>query len=592
MTLTSEFNATTWQSGLTGQIRVTNSGDALEDWGLAIALDYPIKQRGNGTYELIGAQVESYRLDGDGRHLYEIKPQNYNQSLEAGESVFFVFNADYQEGNRLEPFEIGTESELRGHLVPLVESPLKINAGISHWQSGGATIRLALRNLEEGQDKVKLVTDFELQASSIRNADILEVNENGDRYEYVLQLTENTGQKRYSLRFSTEDRTPKMVRAYALVPESDDLPIAEPEPDEPIVEPPVIEPDPEPDEPIVEPPIIEPPVTNPGVPPTTGEVARPDYNKSRGFFTLDGKIYDANGNEFIARGVNNRHVWFDSYGQTPALNSLDNIAGFGFNSVRIVWEVDLENGIIGDGRGQLTDDNLLTEIIETAIANKMVPMVELHDFTGRNDNQELLDEGVGWWVDRAATWNKYEDSLMINIANEFGDWFYARDNPEQFPIVYKEAITRIREAGINNTIVIDPFNWGKDYTQIVEYGQEILNHDPQKNVVFSLHFYGGTGESPEEIRTAIDAITGQELPLVIGEFGPTHQGRDVREDVIIAEAAEHGIGTYPWAWDDTEWRLGNSWEADSFDELTQFGKDIIFGPGGVQETSELATIFD
>ena len=208
------------------------------------------------------------------------------------------------------------------------------------------------------------------------------------------------------------------------------------------------------------------------------EVARPTYNQSRGFFTAHGKIYDANGNEFIARGVNNRHVWFDSWGETPALDALDNIAEFGFNSVRIVWEVDHKDG-------SLTDDELLERIINRTIEHNMVPMVELHDFTGRNDTNDLLNRGVKWWTDRADMWQKYEESLIINIANEFGDWFFAQGaSRKEFPKVYKEAITRIRNAGINNTLVIDPFSYGKDYSLVVKYGQEIYNHDPHKKCSF------------------------------------------------------------------------------------------------------------
>ena len=235
------------------------------------------------------------------------------------------------------------------------------------------------------------------------------------------------------------------------------------------------------------------------------EVARPAYNQSTGFFTLDGKIYDANGNEFIARGVNNRHVWFDSWGPTPALDALDNIAGFGFNSVRIVWEINTDPGI--PKNGNLTDDELLERIIQTTIENNMVPMVELHDFTGRNDTEELLNQGVKWWTNRAHLWKKYEESLIINIANEFGDWYFAQGlSRRQFPKVYKETITRIRGAGINNTIVIDPFNWAKDYTLVTKYGQEIYNHDPQKNVVFSIHFYCGEGTDKKKIAEAFDSI--------------------------------------------------------------------------------------
>ena len=317
------------------------------------------------------------------------------------------------------------------------------------------------------------------------------------------------------------------------------------------------------------------------------EIARPAYNQSRGFFTLNGKIYDANGNEFIARGVNNRHVWFDSWGETPALEALDNIADFGFNSVRIVWEVDHKDG-------SLTDDDLLERIIKRTIEHKMVPMVELHDFTGRNDTDDLLNRGVKWWTDRADMWQKYEESLIINIANEFGDWHFAQGfSRREFPKVYKEAITRIRNAGINNTLVIDPFSYGKDYSLVVKYGQAIYNHDPQKNVVFSIHFYCGQGTDKKQIARAFDSIQRKGLPMIVAEFSDTHSPcGEVEDEFIRAEAEAHDVGYYAWAWDDQEWKIGTHWEADSAEELTPWGYDLIFGPNGINATSRPASIFE
>ena len=319
-----------------------------------------------------------------------------------------------------------------------------------------------------------------------------------------------------------------------------------------------------------------------------GEVTRPDSNQSTGFFTLNGKVYDANGNEFIARGINNTHYWWDkTWANTPALEALDNIAGFGFNSVRIVW------GVIS------TNDQILEAIIDRTIESNMVPMVSLHDFTGSNDTNDLLNRGVKWWTDRADIWQKYEESLMINIANEFGDWAFAQgSNRAEFPKVYKEAITRIRNAGINNTLIIDSFHYGKDYSLIAEYGREIYEHDPQQNVVFSIHFYCGEGEDQAEITKAFDSITGKGLPMMVGEFGHSDPACNIQEEFIMAESEAHDVGYYAWAWDDPLHPIASNapknpnWEADSPDELTPSGYNIIFGPNGINATSKIASIFD
>jgi mannan endo-1,4-beta-mannosidase len=329
-------------------------------------------------------------------------------------------------------------------------------------------------------------------------------------------------------------------------------------------------------------------------PSISGSVSRPDYNQSSGFFTLDGKLYDANGNEFIARGINNLHVYFDDNDDNlnQAYDALDNIAGFGFNSVRINWLTEF--------LGRNTNDAMLESIIQRTIDLKMVPIVELHDFTGSPDTQKFLDKGVKWWTDRANLWDKYENQLLINIANEFGDFEMTKGGNRQiFPNVYKEAINRLRNAGIDNTLVIDSFEWSKDYTLITEYGQEIYNHDPQKNLMFDVHFYSGQGESEAKITDAIESISGQKLPFMVGEFADMHPAYgkgegvidDVKEQHIMSEAEKYGVGYLGWAWHNDPFSVAANWEATSTDQLTSWGKTLIEGPNGIANTSETATIF-
>ena len=118
----------------------------------------------------------------------------------------------------------------------------------------------------------------------------------------------------------------------------------------------------------------------------------------------------------------------------------------------------------------------------------------------------------------------------------------------------------------------------------------------KKNVVFSVHFYCGEGENPGQIAEAFDSITGQGLPMIVGEFSDTHSPcGEVEDEFIMAEAEAHDVGYYAWSWDwedKDEWAIGTNWEADSTDELTSWGRDLIFGPNGVDATSEIATIFE
>jgi hypothetical protein len=87
----------------------------------------------------------------------------------------------------------------------------------------------------------------------------------------------------------------------------------------------------------------------------------------QGFYQFDGKIYDANLNEFMMRGVNNPHAWYDNYGRWSAYNALYHIAAAKSNTVRIVWE-----------KNSVLNANDLDKVLAEAVKQKLVPMVELH----------------------------------------------------------------------------------------------------------------------------------------------------------------------------------------------------------------------
>ena len=92
----------------------------------------------------------------------------------------------------------------------------------------------------------------------------------------------------------------------------------------------------------------------------------------QGFHQYDGRIFDANLNEFIMRGVNNPHAWYDNYNRWYAFGALFHIAASKSNAVRIVWE-----------KNSVLNANDLDKVLAEAIRNKLVPMVELH---GRKAN--------------------------------------------------------------------------------------------------------------------------------------------------------------------------------------------------------------
>ena len=68
---------------------------------------------------------------------------------------------------------------------------------------------------------------------------------------------------------------------------------------------------------------------------TTEAFAATGKDATTGFYVDGTKIRDANGNNFIMRGVNHGHAWFTNYID----RALTGIADAGSNAVRLVCEV-------------------------------------------------------------------------------------------------------------------------------------------------------------------------------------------------------------------------------------------------------------
>jgi len=132
-------------------------------------------------------------------------------------------------------------------------------------------------------------------------------------------------------------------------------------------------------------------------------------------------------------------------------------------------------------------------VVRNYIKHNMVPMVEQHDGTceGAAESLEFI---IDVWTDpqNVAWLNEFEEYVILNIANEWGPSERNQSGRQYWRDAYKEAVTCIRDAGINNMLVIDSPDYGQGPRGMEVYGRELLDHDPQHNIVFSIHMYGRT----------------------------------------------------------------------------------------------------
>lgn len=297
-------------------------------------------------------------------------------------------------------------------------------------------------------------------------------------------------------------------------------------------------------------------------------------------FKVDGtKLLDANENEFIMRGINHAHTWFKS--DTPM--ALSGLAAAGCNAVRVV---------LSDG-DQWDKDNLesVQSIIEQCKELKMIAVLEVHDGTGK-DEPEYLENAVNYWIEMKDALIGQEEYVILNIANE---WYGLWNDGEEYRKAYVSAIPKLREAGINNAIMVDAAGWGQYTDSIENHAKAIFDSDPNQNTMFSIHFYGTAGGTAEKIKHGFEQATSQNLCICAGEFGYDHTDGDVDEEYLMKYCQENSIGYLGWSW------KGNGEEVDYLDIAddwlgtklsNDWGEPLINGENGIKKTAKVCTVFE
>ena len=305
-----------------------------------------------------------------------------------------------------------------------------------------------------------------------------------------------------------------------------------------------------------------------------------------GFFISNGQLVDDNGTPFVMRGVAYPYTWYSWRGAATVQQDLANIAATKANTVRYV----LSTG----GQWARIPGAEVTNVIEWAKANRMISVLEVHDSTGWSEGAGSvhITNAVQYWTsaDIRAAINGQEDFVIINIANEpFGN-----NTTANFVNDTIAAIQALRSAGITHTLMIDAPNWGQDWSNTMRTpanAMALWNADPLRNLVFSVHMYEVYAQA-STITSYMQAFDDMGLPLVIGEFGLEHNGQNVDEATIMAQAQQRGNGYIAWSWS------GNGGCCTFLDmvtdfgtTLTEWGQIVVNGPNGIFATSVPATVF-
>jgi mannan endo-1,4-beta-mannosidase len=285
-------------------------------------------------------------------------------------------------------------------------------------------------------------------------------------------------------------------------------------------------------------------------------------------------IVEANGQQFIMRGVNHPHVWYT--GQTRAFAD---VKALGANTLRVV---------LGSGK-RWGPSNDVANVIALCKANKLICVLEVHDTTGYGEDSAAatLDEAVNYWISQKSVLVGQESYISINIGNEP----IGNTNPQQWTAATTAAIQKMRANGFQHMLMVDAPNWGQDWQNVMrDNAQTVLDSDTQKNTVLSIHMYS-VYSNGQTIIDYLDKFQNSGWPLVIGEFGWQFAAGEVDSETLLAQADARGLGYIGWSWSgNTDPILDMALNFDPA-QLTTWGQRIFNGAHGIKATAKEASVY-
>ena len=268
------------------------------------------------------------------------------------------------------------------------------------------------------------------------------------------------------------------------------------------------------------------------------------------FVVKNGKIYDPQGKEFSARGLN---VGDTSIAQ-PVMNLFP-----GINFIRFAI-------------GEYQPASYFQNFVDQLTAQKIVVEIEHHPWPlERSASGQALNDEANWYA-----------SLASAFKNNPYVWFGTMNEPQndygadEANITAEQLATynAIRGAGAGNIMMMEAGTGGGNPGAVgAGSGLTESSYTSMKNVVWDLHFYGWTnnynpdqnsmnsvwlgsagshsGTAGAQTITSADGI----IPVINGEFGPSTTGggmdanaNQVIQAVTVFGPANGGSGYAGWHW--------------------------------------------
>ncbi|GGW78342.1 glycoside hydrolase family 5 protein [Streptomyces galilaeus] len=295
-----------------------------------------------------------------------------------------------------------------------------------------------------------------------------------------------------------------------------------------------------------------------------------------GIRVSNGRVVEANGNDFVMRGVNHPHAWY-----TDRTGSLADIKAKDANTVRVV----LSSG----HHWPMTSIAEVSTIVRLCKRNRLICVLEVHDTTGYGEvsGAATLSEAADYWIKVKGALQGQENYVVINIGNEP----HGNRDFERWTADTSAAIRKLRDAGFRHAIMVDAPNWGQDHSATMRnHAHTVFDADPNQNTIFSIHMYG-VYENADTVRDYLNFFDSAGLPILIGEFGDWHTDGNPNEDAIMATAEKLSLGYLGWSWSGNTGGYLDMVHNFNATSLTDWGKRIFSGTNGIATTAKEATIY-
>jgi hypothetical protein len=271
----------------------------------------------------------------------------------------------------------------------------------------------------------------------------------------------------------------------------------------------------------------------------------------------DGRfIKDPCGRKVIFRGVE----WVNG-------ENFDEVAKSGANYVReMLWKAD-ETVSAADL------DRKIGKAVENGMFYCVAPWGHGANFISAND-----------WFNKSdikAVLKKWEDYIVIHAAGEVTGSDYAA-----WRKLAKDIIDEFRGYGYTCPLDILSTGYGRDPRPILQYGQEIFDYDPEKNIIFGCQVYWGTWYTDHSYKMTIaegcKKFAELNFPVQVGAC-PSDCDTDCGIEAWN-EAYKNELGCLWWSWH------GGSKHSlttnEKFSSLTAKGKIVLVsGEYSMQKTS-------